>query len=270
MTQATAILAIGDLGLAAVTSAIVTVAVVAVFLLSSPLRRRWNAWVARRAERRRAEYAGLADRLGLVHETTTVHRLATEFPEFAFLLSGGDAQVIRGSRTDREGHAIDVVAGEFHVPMSPVGRSTSPGVPAAFLVLGPRAGRLPSTFILAEAGSGPVARALASLEETFRPRDIDFESAEFSARFHVQSVDRRFAYDLLDPAMIEHFLAEGSPPAIWIRGERVAIFQARPELEVTPATVASMLDWALGFADRIPRVVRDGLVEGRYGRPETD
>jgi hypothetical protein len=260
VTQATAILAIGDLGLAAVTSTIVAVVVVAVYLLLRPLRRRWDAWVARYHERRRAEYAGLADRLGLVHETTTVHRLATEFPEFSFLLAGGEAEVIRGSRTDREGHAFDVVAGEFHVQ-----RSRSPAVPAAFLVLGPRAGRLPSTIVLAEAGSGPVAKALASLEEAVRPRDIDFESAEFSARFHVQSVDRRFAYDLLDPAMIEHFLAKGSPPAVWIRGERIAIFQARPELEVTPATVASMLDWALGFADRISRVVRAGLAEGRYG-----
>jgi len=37
--------------------------------------------------------------------------------------------------------------------------------------------------------------------------DIDFESAEFSRRFHVSSRDRRFAYALIDPRMIEFLLA---------------------------------------------------------------
>lgn len=36
--------------------------------------------------------------------------------------------------------------------------------------------------------------------------DIDFESAEFSRRFHVQSPDRRFAYAVVHPRMIEFLL----------------------------------------------------------------
>jgi hypothetical protein len=42
--------------------------------------------------------------------------------------------------------------------------------------------------------------------------DIDFESAEFSRRYHVSSRDRRFTHSLIDPRMIE-FLLIGQPRA---------------------------------------------------------
>lgn len=37
--------------------------------------------------------------------------------------------------------------------------------------------------------------------------DIDFESDEFSRRYHVKSADKRFAYDVIHPRMIEFLLA---------------------------------------------------------------
>ncbi|MEM8757281.1 MAG: hypothetical protein AAGF47_05820 [Planctomycetota bacterium] len=44
--------------------------------------------------------------------------------------------------------------------------------------------------------------------------DIDFESAEFSKKFLVKSPDKRFAYDVITPNMMEMLLAEGKPPII--------------------------------------------------------
>lgn len=41
--------------------------------------------------------------------------------------------------------------------------------------------------------------------------DIDFESSEFSKRFHVKCSDRRFAFDLFDPRMMEFFLGSKAP-----------------------------------------------------------
>jgi hypothetical protein len=41
--------------------------------------------------------------------------------------------------------------------------------------------------------------------------DIDFESAEFSRRYCVKSKDRRFAYDVVHPRMIEFLLAHEAP-----------------------------------------------------------
>ena len=41
--------------------------------------------------------------------------------------------------------------------------------------------------------------------------DIDFESEEFSRRFHVKSSDRRFAYDVIHPRMMEYLLDVKAP-----------------------------------------------------------
>lgn len=45
--------------------------------------------------------------------------------------------------------------------------------------------------------------------------DINFESEEFSRKFHVKSDDKRFAYDLLHPQMME-FLLDSPPPTFEI------------------------------------------------------
>jgi hypothetical protein len=42
--------------------------------------------------------------------------------------------------------------------------------------------------------------------------DIDFESEEFSRKFHVKSADKRFAYDVICPTMMEFMLDEPPPP----------------------------------------------------------
>lgn len=42
--------------------------------------------------------------------------------------------------------------------------------------------------------------------------DLDFESAEFSARYHVKTDARKFAYALLDARMMEFLLAANPPP----------------------------------------------------------
>ena len=41
--------------------------------------------------------------------------------------------------------------------------------------------------------------------------DINFESAEFSKRFNVKSSNKKFAYDVIHPAMIEFLLASDAP-----------------------------------------------------------
>ncbi|NOZ41257.1 MAG: hypothetical protein GXP24_13680 [Planctomycetes bacterium] len=53
--------------------------------------------------------------------------------------------------------------------------------------------------------------------------DIDFESAEFSDRFHVKSSDKRFAYDVIHPRMMEFLLAE-NPPSIHLEGGYCCIY----------------------------------------------
>ena len=87
----------------------------------------------------------------------------------------------------------------------------------------------------------------------FGADDIDFESSEFSKRFHVQCSDRRFAFDLFDPRMMEYFL-QTQPPEIEARGGVLLFTRDRrnwelPEIEATRS-------WIDGFFSRVPRHVR--------------
>jgi hypothetical protein len=52
--------------------------------------------------------------------------------------------------------------------------------------------------------------------------DIDFESAEFSRRFHVKCDDRKFAYDLFDPRMMEWMLKD-PPPSLQLAAGEILI-----------------------------------------------
>jgi hypothetical protein len=52
--------------------------------------------------------------------------------------------------------------------------------------------------------------------------DIDFESAEFSRKFYVKSDDKRFAYDVLHPRMMELLLAT-RPPMIDIEAGAICL-----------------------------------------------
>lgn len=257
-------------GFAVIVAVLLAVVVAVVFTVGT---RPWDRWLARvryRFEREEnAEYGRVAARFGLTVDGTPAPNLAAEFSDFRFLLSGPASFTLRGTCRTPDGVPIDVVAGEFLAPMPNL--SARPGslrssvVPVAFVILGPRAGRMPSLSILPEAEPGTLVAFLSAAEEAVRPRDIDFESVEFSRRFHVAGDDRRFAYDLIDAAMIEHLLAASPDPVAWIRGDRVLLhrYGLAP---AGPEAVASLLGWGLEFAARIPRVVRDGLANGRYGR----
>lgn len=52
--------------------------------------------------------------------------------------------------------------------------------------------------------------------------DIDFESAEFSQRYFVTSSDKRFAYDVLHPRMIE-FLLKSDPLTLDLEGGALCV-----------------------------------------------
>jgi hypothetical protein len=49
--------------------------------------------------------------------------------------------------------------------------------------------------------------ALARIQEAFDGDSIQFESAEFSRAFHVRCADKKFAYDVCNPQMMEFLLA---------------------------------------------------------------
>jgi hypothetical protein len=77
--------------------------------------------------------------------------------------------------------------------------------------------------------------------------DIDFPSDEFSRRYHVKCEDRKFAYDLLTPRVIEYLLA--GPPRHWqLHGPRMVLVSSRP---ASPQDIRDMMSLIQGLIERI-------------------
>lgn len=82
--------------------------------------------------------------------------------------------------------------------------------------------------------------------------DIDFESEEFSRKFHVKSSDKRFAYDVIHPGMIEFLMSHVPPTIMVMRGCMCLHAGSRwkaPEFR-------SWVDWCRAFFELWPEHVK--------------
>jgi len=88
------------------------------------------------------------------------------------------------------------------------------------------------------------------LKGAFGFDDIDFESDEFSRKFYVQSSDRKFAYDVLHPRMMELLLAI-RPPMIDIEGGALCLSGGHRRWE--PDQFEGAIDTVRQFCEHWPR-----------------
>ena len=79
--------------------------------------------------------------------------------------------------------------------------------------------------------------------------DIDFESAEFSRKFYVKSTDKKFAYDVIHPRMME-FLLDTPAQAVSIENGRCCVTDGRSKWK--PEEFRPMLNWLMEFFDHWP------------------
>jgi len=91
------------------------------------------------------------------------------------------------------------------------------------------------------------------LKAAFGFDDIDFESAEFSRRWHVGAKNREFAYQVFHPRMIEYFLT--------LDGFRMQTAGAYSICRVGSGRMgadelARVFRYSKGFRERLPRFVR--------------
>ena len=84
--------------------------------------------------------------------------------------------------------------------------------------------------------------------------DIDFESAEFSKKYHVTSSDKRFAYDLIHPRMME-FLMRGQPVRFELASGWICLVSRSRRWR--PEEFKQQLYWATEFVGNWPRHRRD-------------
>ncbi len=80
--------------------------------------------------------------------------------------------------------------------------------------------------------------------------DVELESAEFNRRFYVSSTDKRFAYDLLHPQMME-FLLDAPPPVIDM--EHGCCCLSESQRQWSAEEFRSRLQWSGRFFELWPR-----------------
>lgn len=82
--------------------------------------------------------------------------------------------------------------------------------------------------------------------------DLDFESAEFSKRFHVSASDRRWAYDVITPRTME-FLLRCPNRELYFEGRLLAV---RSDNRLDPDEVDGLLNMAKTLLDGVPEFAR--------------
>lgn len=152
------------------------------------------------ARKRRQAFAALAARLGLGFDPENDHGFARRYEFLDKLRQGSNRYAFNQLHGTHRGHPVRL--GDYHYEThstdSKGNTQTHHHYFSFFLV------HLPVTFpeltIVREGWGSKLAQALGY-------DDIDFESAEFSRRFCVRSRDKRFAYDVCHPRLIEYLLA---------------------------------------------------------------
>jgi hypothetical protein len=89
--------------------------------------------------------------------------------------------------------------------------------------------------------------------------DIDFESAEFSKKFYVKSPDKKWAYDIIHPQMMEFLLAS---PMFSIQFDLLSVIVYR-NTRFSPAEFEDAATLVNGIFERIP----DYVIQNQKIRP---
>ena len=163
------------------------------------------AWLAEK--KRQEALAALASELGLRFDPGLDRGHDDRYAQFEIFRRGHSRaarNTLHGS-IDLFGRACPIVAGDFRYKVaSQSGKSTTTTTYRFSYLIAHPPWRTPPLLIRPEG-------IFDKIKGAFGFDDIDFESAEFSRRFYVKSTDKRFAYDVLHPRMMEFLLAERPP-----------------------------------------------------------
>lgn len=171
----------------------------------------------KQAKLRREAMLQLALKHGLRFDPSRDHSIEHRFPQFGCFRQGDRRHgynTLRGT-TEIAGHSLEITAGDYsYTRTSGSGKNRSTTTYRFSYLIA----RLPwphcPPLLIREEGLFDKLAAAVGFD------DIDFESAEFSKRFLVKGNDKRFAYDVLDPRMMEFLLAcPKLPPLDLERGE---------------------------------------------------
>lgn len=205
------------------------------------------------AKKRREALAALAAELGFSFDPSMDASHDDMFGHFAVFSKGHSRRAfntLEGS-VEVDGRVLSVKMGDFRYKITTHNgkHSSTQTYTLSYLIVGLPFGAAPSLLIRREGFFDKVAGALGF-------DDIDFESAEFSRKFCVKSSDKRFAYDVVHPRMME-FLLNSTPPTVEVERQRLLVL--RGERTWAVEDFRPQLEWAKRFIDLWPDHVTRAL-----------
>jgi hypothetical protein len=205
-------------------------------------------------KKRREALAALAGRLGFSFDPSKDASHDDRYRRFGVFRKGHSRAAYNTMRgpVEIDGATHGVVMGDFRYRVTRSnGKTTSTHTyRLSYLIVELGYAGVPDLTIRPEGVFDKIGQALGF-------DDIDFEDVEFSRKFVVTSGDRRFAYDVCHPLMIEWLKERASGfPAILV--EDGALCLARDRKRWDPAEFEAQLGYAREFIDRWPdHVLRD-------------
>jgi hypothetical protein len=200
------------------------------------------------AKKRREDLARLAGQLGFRFDASDPIDIPRRYSGFGVLATGHNQQaynVLQG----RSGHfslkAFDFVYHTTQTDTDAQGHSTTREV-SHYL-----------SAVLADAGVAfkPLLirpeNFFDKIAAAFGFEDIDFESAEFSRKFYVQSSDKKFAYAIIHPRMMEFLLQN---PSWTIQLHRQTLLATKGSL-LTVEGFREGIDFVGSFFKQVPEFV---------------
>ena len=200
---------------------------------------------ARADAKRKKQLAEWATAKGLTFEQGYLRGLDAQHPTFSALRRGDDRyalNVMRGAWAGREAMFFD-----YHYETTSTDskgrRQTHHHYFSAVIIKG--------GFPMKHLAIRPEG-FFDKIGEFFGMDDIDFESAEFSRRFHVSAKDKRWAYDILHPRAMEFLMKSPTVTLCMDTSSVIAALGSRTD----PAGFESAAGVVTGLLDLVPEYVR--------------
>jgi hypothetical protein len=197
-------------------------------------------------QKRRDEMQQLARQLGLSFDPSSDASHDEKYAQFEIFRRGHSraaSNTLEGS-IDVSGRAWPIRMGDFTYKVTTsTGKSTQTTTYRFSYVIVHLPWRSVPDLLIRREG------VFDKLAGAFGIDDIDFESAEFSRKFHVKSPDKRFAYDVCHPRMME-FLMQSVAPCVDI--EQGCCCLSDGTRRWTTDEFRAMLRWSREFFSRWP------------------
>ena len=206
--------------------------------------------------RRASELRAFATEMGLSFRQGTDSTADKRFSRFALFKRGRSRRawnIMRG-QVELAGHDVDLEFGDFRYTVG--SGKDKRTYKFSYLVAVNPIGTCPETIVRRE-GIFDRVKGLLGFD------DIDFESHDFSKKFHVSSDDKRFAYDLISQEMME-FMLQQPPSALELEGELICISDGSSRWQVDQFRAS--MNWLGGMLERWPRHLADSMSVDRESR----